>query len=85
MGRSSLDTTGIDDIKKRLEKAAEIISRKQGARIDLKKEKIFTKGGSFLHQSTASMSEEESAQFERDNPELFAYLLALNEQMKDLF
>lgn len=84
MTRSKIDKSGINDIKKRLEKAAEIISRKNGTRVDLKKERIFTKGP-FLHQNTSETNEEESAQFERDNPELFGYLRALDDQLGDLF
>lgn len=81
----SVDTSGLIDIKKRLEKVVDIISRKNGTIVNLTQEKIFTKGGPFLHQDTKETTEEDSAQFERDNPEIFAYLLALNEQLEGLF
>jgi hypothetical protein len=85
MAKVKLNKSDIADIKKSLNKAADFISSKQGARVDLKQERIFVKGGPFLHQATEGMTEEESARFERDNPELFAYLRAMDEQIKGMF
>ena len=74
----------IDDIIKRLNKVADLVNSKNGQTIDLAKERIFTKG-IFLHQDTESMSEEESAEFERENTELFNFLRAFDDQIRDIF
>ena len=74
----------LDDVIKRLRMASELVERRNGQTIDLVKERIFTKEP-FLHQATEDMSEEESAKFERDNPELFNFLRAFDDQIRDLF
>jgi len=75
---------GLDDIIKGLRIAEKLTKSKDGQIIDLSKERIFTKGV-FVHQATDNMSEEESAAFERNNPELFNFLRAFEDQMRDLF
>ncbi|MHA2279288.1 MAG: hypothetical protein ACXAC5_00145 [Promethearchaeota archaeon] len=84
MKRTQLDNSALGDTRNRLEKAIDIINRKQGSKVDLVKEKVFTRGGPFLHQDSQTMTEKESAEFERQNPELFAYLRALDQQLGDL-
>lgn len=74
----------IDDIIKRLNKVSELVNSKNGQTIDLVKERIFTKGP-FLHQDTEETSEDDSAKFERDNTELFNFLRALDDQIRDMF
>lgn len=74
----------LDDIIKKLRRASELVGGKDGQRIDLVKERIFT-GSPFLHQATENMSEEESAEFERNNPELFNFLREFNDQLRELF
>ena len=75
----------LDDVIKRFRAAADLIESQDGRRIDLTKERIFVKGSPFVHQDTEKMSEEESAEFERENPELFNFLRAFNDQIRDLF
>lgn len=75
---------GLDDVIKRLRKASELAREKDGQIVDLVKEKIFTKGP-FLHQDTEKMSEEKSAEFERENPELFNFLRAFDDKMREIF
>ena len=74
----------LDDVIKRIRASAELIEKKDGQVIDLVKEKTFTRGP-FLHQDTEEISEKESARFERDNPELFNFLRALDDQIRDQF
>lgn len=74
----------LDDIIKRLRKVSELVGERDGQIIDLVKEKIFTKGP-FLHQNTEEKSEAESAKFERDNPELFNFLCAFDDKMREIF
>lgn len=74
----------LDDIIKKLRTASELVESKDGQRIDLAKERIFT-GAPFLHQATEDMSEEESAEFERNNAELFNFLRAFDDQLRDIF
>lgn len=74
----------LDDVIKRLRTVSELVNSKNGKTIDLVKERIFTKEP-FLHQDTEDMSEEESAEFERSNPELFNFLRAFDDQIRDLF
>ena len=69
-------------IQQRLQKAADIVSSKNGQILDLSKQSIFTQG-TFLHQSTPEMSEEQSAQMERDNPVLFNYMRSLKKEITD--
>ena len=76
--------SGLDDVIRRLRKVSELIGSKNGQTLDLVKERIFTKGP-FLHQTTEETSEEESAKFERDNKELFNFLRAFDDQLRDLF
>ncbi|KKK81370.1 hypothetical protein LCGC14_2814140 [marine sediment metagenome] len=75
----------LDDIINRMRAATELIRRKNGQRIDLTKEKMFIKGSPFLHQATEEKSEEESAEFERSNRELFNFLRTFDNQLRDLF
>ena len=77
-------TNDFSDIVKILEKVGDIISRRDGQTLDLQKESIFSQGP-FLHQNTGTMGEEESAVFERNNPELFAYLRSLDDEIEKLF
>jgi len=79
-----LDLSPIDNIIKCFKKAKDVAQSHDGERIDLNKETIFTEGP-FLHQATETMSEDASAQFERDNVELFAYLRSLNSEFEDIF
>lgn len=74
----------LDDVIKRLRIVTELVEKKNGQTIDLVKERIFTKEP-FLHQATEKMSEEESAEFERKNTELFNFLRAFDDQLRDLF
>lgn len=74
----------IDDIIKRFRRVSDLVKEQDGQIVDLAKEKIFTKGP-FLHQDTEEKSEEASAQFERDHPELFNFLRALDDQMREVF
>ncbi len=74
----------LDDVIKRLRTAAELTKNQDGRVIDLAKERIFT-GAPFLHQATENMTEEESAEFERKNKELFNFLRAFDDQLGDLF
>lgn len=74
----------LDDIIKILRKVSDLVGSKDGKSLDLAKERIFTTG-TFLHQDTEDMSEEESAEFERSNPELFNFLRAFDEQIRELF
>jgi len=83
MGKSTANTKGLKDIQKYIEKMANVVRRKQGT-VDLGKEKIFVEGGPFLHQSTDKMSEEDSAAFERDSPELFNFLRALDDELREM-
>ncbi len=76
--------SALDDVIKRLRAASDLVRSKDGQKIDLVKERIFTRG-SFLHQSTEEMSEAESAKFERENTELFNFLRAFDDQLRDLF
>jgi len=79
---SKIDTSGIDDIKRRLEQTSDIVDRKRDTTIEPKKMKIFTRGGPFLHTGD---NEEESAQFERDNPEEFAYWREFFDRLGDVW
>ena len=74
----------LDDVIKRLRTVSELVNSKNGKIIDLVKERIFTKEP-FLHQDTEDMSDEESEEFERSNPELFNFLRAFDDQIRDLF
>ena len=74
----------IKDIQNRIHKAVDLVQRYDGQVIDLKKEVIFTKEP-FLHQSTETQTEEESANFERENPELFSFLRKIKEELKQIF
>lgn len=76
--------TEIDDVIKRLRATYELLREKDGQIIDLAKEKTFVKGP-FLHHDTEEKSEEESAKFERNNPEMFNFLRSLDDQIRDLF
>lgn len=75
----------LDDVIERFNAVSELIRRKDGQRIDLSKEEIFIKGSAFLHQKTEEKSEEENARFERDNKELFNFLRAFDDQIRELF
>lgn len=74
----------LKDIIKRLNRITDLVKEKDGQVIDLVKEKTFVKGF-FLHQDTEEMSEEKSAAFERGNPELFNFLRAFDDKMREVF
>lgn len=74
----------LDDIIKRLRKAAELAGERDGEIIDLTKERTFVKGP-FLHQDADGMSEEKSAEFERENQDLFNFLRDFDDQMRRVF
>jgi hypothetical protein len=69
-------------IQKRLQKAADVVLAKNGQEADLARQVIFT-DGPFLHQGTSEMTEEQSAQLERDNPVLFNYIRSLKKEITD--
>lgn len=79
---SKIDTKGIDDIRRRLERTADVIDRKRGTKINPKKTRTFTRGGPYLHTGD---NEEESAQFERDHPEEFAYWREFFQRLGDIW
>lgn len=74
----------IKDIENRIHKAVDLIQRYDGQVINLKKEVIFT-NEPFLHQSTETKTEEESAKFERENPELFSFLRKIKKELRQIF
>ncbi len=45
-----------------------------GQEINLNETRIFVQGGPYLHQDTDTMTEEESARFERENKKLFDWM-----------
>lgn len=73
----------LDSVMDKLKSIFELVESKDGQVVNLAKERIFTQGP-FLHQNTEDMSEEESAEFERKNPELFNFLRAFDDQLQDL-
>lgn len=75
----------LDDVIDRLRRTLELAEDRDGEVIDLTLERSFVKGGPFLHQDSESMSEEESAEFERSNKELFDFLRAFDDKLRDLF
>ncbi len=70
----------LDNLKKSIEDYVESIMDLDGQEIDLTKASIFRKD-TFLHKDTEDITEEESAAFERENPLLFAFLVALEEKI----
>ena len=74
----------IDDVIKKFSKVSNLVREKDGQVIDLSREQTFVKG-LFLHQDTDGMSEEKSAEFERENKELFNFLLDFNDQIREIF
>lgn len=72
------------DLRKRVEKAIQIINDLDGKKIDLSKQSTFIRGA-YLHQDTDEVTEEESAAFERENPELFNFLRSIDDEIGDLF
>ena len=74
----------IKNIENRIYKAVDFVQRYDGQVINLKKEVIFTKEP-FLHQSTETQTEEESANFERENPELFSFLQKIKDELRQIF
>lgn len=82
--KSKIEAKGLKDIAKGIDRLTERVTRDAGKQIDLTKEKIFVPG-SFLHQNGEKVTEEDSAAFERENPEFFAYLLALDQELRDIF
>ena len=69
----------IDELIEKIEKIKTFISRHDGEIIDLNKEQMFTP--TFLHTTTPNITEQESAEFERDNKKVFDFLLSLNEEL----
>lgn len=75
----------IDDIANQVQKVYDLIRAQDSKKINSLQKRMFVKGGHFLHQDTDKISEEESARFERENPELFNFLRSLDDQLRAIF
>jgi hypothetical protein len=82
--KSQIDDQGLQEAINKIENLASLADSKDGKKLDLVREKIFT-SGPFLHKDTKIATEEESAKFERDNPEFFAFLRSLDKEFRDVF
>lgn len=76
----------LENLLRKLQTRQGVIDQLDGSEVDLKKTTTFVKGP-YLHQDVRDeegniiMTEKESAQFEKDNPELFNYLRNLKSQI----
>lgn len=74
---------GIKDLsklQKQVENWDKEVTQLNGRVIDLKREPAMI-SGPILHQDSDQMTEEESAKYERDNPELVRFLQSLKEKL----
>jgi hypothetical protein len=59
------------------------LDSRNGQVIDPKQDSSVVFGGPFLHEGTESMTEQASAEFERDRPEVFNQLRKLKQELFD--
>ncbi len=79
-----MNDKNILDVIKAVQKSADLVRGYNGQKIDLSKMSIFTREP-HLHQSSDEMSEDQSAEFERKNPELFNFLRSMDDALGKLF
>ena len=78
----NVSISGLEGLKKLLQKAERYqqeVDNLNGQTIDTRYIDFYS--GPVLHQGNDNMSEQESAQFELDNPEIVAYLQSLKEKL----
>ncbi len=80
---TKIEAPGLDKLIQGLENREAFIQSQDEREIDLSREKTFV-SGPFLHQGTEGMSEEQSAQFEVENKELFRWLRSFANQIKNI-
>ena len=68
----------------KLENLNHFLDSQQNKTVDLDKTTTRVFGGSFLHQKTETMTEDESASFERNNKQTFDFLRSLNHEIKEI-
>ena len=76
---------GLKDFKKYIERVEDIISyidSLDGQEIKADN-KDFIEGGSFIHQDTEESTAEESADFEKNNPEIFKKIRAIIQKIEN--
>lgn len=73
---------GLIKLQQKVEQRAKHISSLNGAKIDLSS--IELAPGPVLHQRGETMSEEASALFEKDNPQVVAFLLSLKHKLDEI-
>ncbi len=66
-----------------IEKVSRLFESYNGQIVDLSQAEIFTQGP-YLHQDSEDSTEEESAAFERNNPELFNFLQSISLEVDNI-
>lgn len=77
---------GIDELEqllKHMDDRQKYLDSRNGQVIDPKQDRSVIFGGPFLHEGTESITEQESAEFERDSPETFKQLRKLKQDLFD--
>ncbi len=78
-----VNNDGILDVINAMRALEDFVLSKNGTTINLGTVETFTQG-SYLHQNTEEMTEEESAKEERDNPELFRFLQSFDRDIDNV-
>lgn len=79
----AIKSNGLDKLIRQAESFENFVESLDGQEVDIGQSKTFVQGP-FLHQDKEEISEEQSAQFERDNPELFRWLRSLGGQIENI-
>lgn len=81
MAKPSAQAPGLDRLIQKLQNRQQFLESQDGREVNLGTEKTFVQGN-FLHQDTEDMTEQQSAQFEIDNQEVFRWLRSFANQVK---
>lgn len=78
----TIDSQGLDSLLQNLQTRDSYLRRLNGQDVDESQDRTVI-SGPMLHEDTEHMSEEESAQFELDHPEIIRFFQSLKQQLND--
>ena len=79
----NIKSNGLDKLIRQTESFENFVKSMDGQEVNIESSKTFVQG-KFLHQDKEDITEEQSAQFERDNPEVFRWLRSLGHQLENI-
>ena len=80
---SHIEFNGLEGLIKKVDKLKEYLQSQNGKTVNLSKQRIFV-SGPYLHQDSAMMTKEESLRIEQENPGLFAFRRAINDNIRKI-